>query len=160
MRPVKLVTGVNVETVMCDRMDSLEVRLHQWDFSPCYSTMEALQTGYKEGAKTHVVPIKRWVESHYKSSVSENVMPYHINDKAELVTEEGYIAVNPELDETLGKYIKLISSEANEKVEEAYRKRDYYWQESDRLKGVINSFDKASFWVRLGYLFTGRMKIE
>jgi hypothetical protein len=87
-------------------------------------------------------------------------MPYHINDKAELVTEEGYIAVNPELDETLGKYINLISSEANEKVEEAYRKRDYYWQESDRLKGVINSFDKASFWVRLGYLFTGRMKIE
>jgi len=155
MRPVKLITGVNVETVMCDRMDSLEVRLHQWDFSPCYSTMEALQTGYKEGAKTHIVPIKRWVKGHYKHDHQH--VPQFLQES---IVEEGYIAVSPELDETLGKYIKLISSDANEKVEEAYRKRDYYWQESDRLKGVINSFDKASFWRRLGYLFTGRMKIE
>lgn len=151
MRPVKLITGVNVETVMCDRMDSLQVMSFNPRSSPCYGSREVLDTLHK----MHVVPIKHWIKQHYKHDHQH--IPQYLQEP---IVEEDYIAVSPELDETLGKYIKLISSEANEKVEEANCKRDYYWQENDRLRWCIESFDKATFWKRLKYLFTGRMKIE
>jgi len=151
MRPVKLITGVNVETVMCDRMDSLRIMSTARNYSPCYETGEAFLTN----TKLHIIPIKHWVKQHYQHD--HQYIPKFLQEP---IVEEGYIAASPELDETLGKYIQLISSEANDKVEEANRKRDHYWQENDRLRGVIDSFDKATFWERLKYLFTGRMKFE
>jgi hypothetical protein len=157
MRPVKLITGVNVETVMCDHMDSLRVAsFNPSTSSPCYMTKEVFNTP----SRMHIIPIKHWKRSYYKTSMEADSYGKPFLKDDNLMEEEGYIAVNPEIDETLGRYIQLISSEANDKVEEANRKRDYYWQENDRLRGVIESFDKATFWERLKYLFTGSMKIE
>jgi len=157
MRPVKLITGVNVEMVLCDRMDSLEVRIfNPNNSSPCYGTTELLNTSVKR----HVVPIKHWVNCYYKSSASEGVMPHHINDKAELITEEDYIAVSPELDETLGKYTRIIASECETVKLQEQNTRHFLELSQKNLETVCSNIDEASFWKRLKYLFTGRMKIE
>jgi len=155
MRSVKLITGVNVEMVLCDRMDSLEVRIFNPNTSsPCYDTTEVLNTS----VKVQVVPIKHWVNRYYKSSA--DVMPHHIYDKAELVTEEDYIAVSPELDETLGKYIRIIASECEMIRLQEQNTRHFLELSQKNLETVCSNIDDASLWKRLKYLFTRRMKIE
>jgi hypothetical protein len=70
--------------------------------------------------------------------------------------EEGYIAVSPEIDETLGKYISIIVNEC----ETARLKERQEKEWSAELEGKLFSYRNATFWKRLKYLFTGRMKIE
>jgi hypothetical protein len=152
MRMVKLITEVVVTEVPCERLDSIEVRSFPSNSSVCYPTKELLGT---YDVKRQVVPIKYWVESKaYPKS------GYGNPDCVEVKTEEGYIALSPEIDSTIGKYIEILNSEINElSLSKAYVENNLKiaMEEWSNTKHKLYVYELASLWQRIKYVFTGRV---
>lgn len=169
MRKVKLITDVAIEEVLCDRLDSIECRFfNPATMSIVHQTNEVLAT---QSVEKHVVPIKSWVE--YKCCGNSGIRGICLAEgcREGHSKEEGYIAMSPKIDETLGKYIEILNKETQRNKElaefERKRKEETYSELLEARKGLGKSMGKltdlislvqeASFWKRLKYLFTGRL---
>lgn len=167
MRTVKLIKDVVIEEVLCDKMDSIECRFfNPFTMSNVYETNEVLAT---QSVERYVVPIKHWF--NYKCCGKAPAGLCLAEGCPEGYSlEEDYIAMSPKIDETLGKYVGILVSEATKyrelaDFEKAAKERGYAEisearKEVGRLTiKVWDTEDKvntASFWKRLKYLFTGR----
>ena len=141
-RRVKLITGVTVEDVDCYDVDCLEIRhLNPCTFSPCYASGEVLNTK----VRSSIVPIKRWIESYYDPILTK------------CRQEGGYIALSPEIDETIGKYIKIICSEYEDRLSSV---NHFLELSQSNLDQITNKITNATFLERLKFLFTRSISFE
>lgn len=165
MRKVKLIKDVVIEEVLCDNLNSIECRFfNPATMSVVHETNEALAT---KSVERYVVPIKSWVE--YKCCGNSGIRGMCLAEgcREGHSKEEGYIAMNPKIDEILGKYIKVLVKEKEaaeigrdcekELKETIHSELLESRKEVGRLKGQLYDINNTSFWKRLKYLFTGRV---
>lgn len=148
MRLVKLITGVTVEEVPCS---GTHLEGYTQNSSPSYSTNELLHTS---SYHRYVVPVKEWITSRCcgKTGSATLCLAEACKDWENNVD---YIAMSPEVDETIGKYIKIISNELAVKEEERAFYMQQFLNHKEALSKLTNKVVTASFWKRLKYLFTG-----
>ncbi len=154
MRPVKLITDVVVEEVLCSGA-SMSIHGFNPNQSICYATDEVLHTS---SVQRYVVPVKQWMIERCcgKSSIAGMCLAEACTEGREVTVD--YIAVSPQLEDTIGKYIKILSSELENAKSEAntYRQVGEAWKLD--FQKLSKKYAEASFWQRLKYLFTGRME--
>lgn len=157
MRRVKLIKDVVIEEVLCCdgdnfNLEQLSFIQHNPNNTPVHDTGEILVT---DTYVKHVVPVKRLFKRFYNDVTKETT------------SELAYIAISPLVEEVFGGYIDVLVHEKEvaeaSKDYEKRRKEETYSEllearkEIGSLKGQLHKINKASFWKRLKYLFTGRL---
>ena len=150
VKRVKLITGLQIEEVVAYNSQYVQV-VDAYNHSFSSPDRNMLTTTER---KVHVVPIKHWVESFCDlPSDCPSEMKYE-----HITTKEGYIAVSPEIDEVLGKYLSCCNDEINSLEKEKSRLEGQLFDIQNKERGFrrqLLKYETLTLWQRLKFLFKG-----
>lgn len=152
MKSVRVVTGLTVEEVIVPHYEQV---VHLFE-RPLVRFTDSHEIGVlpysKRDVDITITPIKRWVEGRVDCRLSDFVQTF----------EEGYIAINPELDPILSRYFSVLGDEIaqyKQQCAEYCYKLDQITEEKNTLQKSLQelkaTIESASLWQRIKWVFTG-----
>lgn len=164
METIKLITGVTIEEVPYFGQDSIEIRMvDQTSLSRVDITGDFILTPLKTNRR--IIPVKYWYKNLLVGKGKGNYTDP--NTGKEYSVEEGAIAISPEIDETIGKYLNILDGEvSNLNTQLAGKQRELdqmtnKHEEANRklttANDVIQLMQDMPFFKRLRWAFTKKV---